>query len=528
MQKDTEPKLGGWYAHYALFVLVIVYVFNFIDRNILSILSQEIQADLGTTDAQMGFLYGTVFAVFYAVFGIPLARFADVWVRRSLISLGLMFWSAMTALSGFARSFPELAVYRVGVGIGEASASPAAYSMLADYYSTRVRATVIAIYSSGVYIGGGLGLFIGGFIMETWNDAHPVVEQAPFQLKGWHVAFLAVGIPGILMAAWVRTLREPKRGISEGLESEDHPSPLSVLREEFVSMFPPFNLVGLARAGASLKANAAAAVVIAVVAYGLIAATGSTAQWIALGIGIYVVFCWAQGVAVRDPATFAMIFKSKAMIYTMIAFPTISFVTYGVGFWTAPYLLRVHDTTAGEVGMWIGLGNAAGGLFGVILGGIMADRFKEWHPSGRLIIGYVAVFGTAPFVLWMLYTDNLYMAFFLNFVHHLFSACWPGIPPSTAADLVMPRMRAVAGAYYILINTMIGLALGPYAMGQLSDHFAAGGMDAADSLRSAIAYGLLIFVVSLTFLTLAWRNLPKDVGSRLQRARDAGEVVTQR
>ncbi|NJN50867.1 MAG: MFS transporter [Gammaproteobacteria bacterium] len=216
MQNDTEPKLGGWYAHYALFVLVIVYVFNFIDRNILSILSQEIQADLGTTDAQMGFLYGTVFAVFYAVFGIPLARFADVWVRRTLISIGLMFWSLMTALSGFARSFPELALYRIGVGIGEASASPAAYSMLSDYYSTRVRATVIAIYSSGVYIGGGIGLFIGGFIMETWSAAYPVAATAPLALKGWHVAFLAVGIPGILMAAWVRTLREPRVASAKG------------------------------------------------------------------------------------------------------------------------------------------------------------------------------------------------------------------------------------------------------------------------------------------------------------------------
>lgn len=213
----SAPRTGGWYAHYVLFVLVIVYVFNFIDRNILSILTQEIQADLGVTDAQMGFLYGTVFAVFYAVFGIPLARFADVWVRRSLISIGLLFWSLMTAMSGFARSFGVLAACRIGVGIGEASASPAAYSMLSDYYSPRVRATVIAIYASGVYIGGGIGLFLGGFIMETWNALHPVVADAPFNLKGWHVAFLAVGVPGILMAGWVRSLREPMRGISDGL-----------------------------------------------------------------------------------------------------------------------------------------------------------------------------------------------------------------------------------------------------------------------------------------------------------------------
>jgi MFS family permease len=527
MQRGDKPEFGGWYAHYALFVLVVVYVFNFIDRNILSILSQEIQADLGTTDAQMGFLYGTVFAVFYAVFGIPLARFADVWVRRSLISVGLLFWSLMTALSGFARSFPALAAYRIGVGIGEATASPAAYSMLADYYPTRLRATVIAIYSSGVYIGGGIGLFIGGFIMETWGDAYPIVEQAPFGLKGWHVAFLAVGIPGVLVAGWVRTLREPTRGISEGLIAAKHPAPLALLRDEFFSMIPPFNLISLARAGASLPVNALAALVIGLVSWALIAATGSVAQWIALGIGVYVVFSWAQTVAVRDPATFAMIFRSRAMIYTMIAFPTISFVTYGIGFWTSPYLLRVHETSAGEVGLYIGLGNALGGLLGVTLGGFMGDRFKLRHPAGRLLVGYVAVFGTAPLVLWMIYTDSLALAFALNFAHHLFSAAWPGIPPSTAADLVMPRMRAVAGAYYILINTMIGLALGPYAMGHLSDYFAATGMGAAESLRSAIAFSLLIFAVSLTFLTLAWRHLPKDEASRLQRARAYGEEVSQ-
>ena len=99
---QTGSRFGGNYSHWVLFVLVLVYIFNFIDRNILSILAEDIKADLGVSDAEMGFLYGTAFAVFYAVFGIPLARFADVWVRRSLVSVGLLFWSAMTALSGLA------------------------------------------------------------------------------------------------------------------------------------------------------------------------------------------------------------------------------------------------------------------------------------------------------------------------------------------------------------------------------------------------------------------------------------------
>ena len=276
-----------------------------------------------------------------------------------------------------------------------------------------------------------------------------------------------------------------------------------------------------------LTHNAIAAVTISLIAGLLMVLTGSIAQWVAIGIGVYVVFSWRQSLQARDPATFGMIFKSRGMIYTMIAFPTISFVTYGVGFWTAPLLLRLHDTSPAEVGMYIGLGSAIGGWLGVTLGGVLGDWLKRRHPAGRLIVGYIAVFGTAPLVLWMIYTDNLMMAFGLNVAHHIFSASWPGIPPSTAADLVVPRMRAVAGAYYILVNTFIGLALGPYFMGQISDVFAAGGMNDAASLQAAIASAMLIFVVTLVFLTLAWRHLPKDEASRLDRARALGEDISE-
>jgi len=520
----ATPRLGGWYAHYVLLVLVIVYVFNFVDRNILSILAEDIKADLGVTDAQMGFLYGTVFAVFYAVFGIPLARFADVWVRRTLISVGLLFWSLMTALSGTARSFAELAGYRVGVGVGEASASPAAYSMLADYYSPTVRATVIAIYSSGVYIGGGVGLMLGGLILGTWESSYPDPASAPLGLKGWQAAFLAVGIPGILMALWVRTLREPVRGISEGLVSRArHPHPFRLLGQELGAMLPGFSLIEIRRAGGSLSLNLAAAVLVGAVAAVLIWLTGSVAQWLALGVGLYVTFTWAQSLANRDPATFAMMFRSKALIYVTLAFPTIAFVTYGTSFWTPPLLLRLHDTSPEDVGYWVGLGNIAGGFLGVVLGGMLADRLKLWHPAGRLVIGFIAVFGTAPFVLWMVFTDSLVWAFWLNFIYHVPAACWPSIAPTTASDLVMPRMRAVAGAYFLLVNTFIGLALGPYVMGQLSDAFHRAGFDYAEALQYGITTGIAIFLLTLLFLVLAWRHLPADEASRIDRARALGE-----
>lgn len=518
---ESATKTGGWYAHYVLFVLVLVYIFNFIDRQILSILAEDIKADLGIGDAEMGFLYGTVFAVFYAVFGIPLARFADVWNRRSLVSVGLAFWSLMTAASGFARSFATLAACRIGVGIGEASASPAAYSMLSDYYPPRLRATVIAIYAAGVYIGAGIGIFLGGYILEWWSTTYPV--DPPFGLKGWQVAFMAVGFPGVLMAIWVRTLREPVRGASEGLVAEKHPAPFKLLGQELLAVVPPFNLVGLRHHPKVLRANLMYAAVFAVVAWGLIALTGSVAQWITTGFGVWVTVTWAQSLKIRDPATYAMMFGSKAFIFTMLAFPIMAFIGYGGGFWIPPLLLRVHEVGAAEVGLFIGLTAATGGFTGITLGGMLADKLKTIFPSGRIVLGYIVIAGKVPLLLWLLYTDSLVTAYILNFFLTAFSACAGGVPPSTAADLVMPRMRAVAGAFFILLNTFIGLALGPYAIGEISDVLNAGGLNDAEALRSAIALAIFSLVPALVFLVLAQKHLAKDDASRLARAKALGE-----
>jgi len=216
---NPKRNIDDAYARYVLAVLVLVYLFNFLDRQILSILAEDIRADLGLSDSSLGFLYGTAFAIFYAIFGIPLGRLADVTVRKNVIAGGLALWSTMTALSGTARGFGSLAFYRIGVGVGEASASPAAFSMLCDYFSPKLRATCCAIYSSGLYIGAGLGIFLGGLIVDRWNGAFPAGD-APFGLAGWQAAFMIVGLPGLLLAVRVWTLREPARGQSEGLEDQ--------------------------------------------------------------------------------------------------------------------------------------------------------------------------------------------------------------------------------------------------------------------------------------------------------------------
>ncbi|MCY3641092.1 MAG: hypothetical protein OXH37_08785, partial [Gammaproteobacteria bacterium] len=212
-------------------------------------------------------------------------------------------------------------------------------------------------------------------------------------------------------------------------------------------------------------------------------------------------------------------------IYTMLAFPMTAFLGYGAGFWIPPLLLRLHDASVTQVGLFLGLGAAGGGFLGITLGGWLADHLKQRIPGGRMIVGYIAIIGSIPILLLLLYSESLAVAFWLNFVLTAFSACCGGVPPSTAADLVMPRMRAVAGAYFILLNTFIGLALGPYFMGLLSDLFFARGMNEAEALRTAIAVSSLTLIPALLFMILAHRRLPGDEASRLDRARALGEAV---
>ncbi len=525
-EPDARDEVGGRYAWYVLVVLVIVYVFNFIDRQILSILAEEIKRDIGLSDAEIGFLYGTVFAVFYAIFGIPLGRLADVWVRKSLIAIGLAFWSAMTVLSGTARSFPVLGAYRIGVGIGEASASPAAFSSLVDWFPARLRATALSIYSSGVYIGAGIGIFLGGFIVDRWRSAFPD-GTAPLDLKGWHVAYFAVGLPGLLLALWVASLREPRRGQSEGLpEPARNPHPFRVLGSELMAVLPPLTLVSLHRAGAGsggIARNLAGALAIVLVAAALIRATGSVAQWIALGGGVYAAFSWAQGLRLRDAPAFALIFGTPALLLSATGFACIAFVTYGIGFWGAPFFIRQHGASAGDVGLYLGLAAALGGWIGVTLGGVVSDALRERTPHARLWLGLATIGFAVPAAVGMLYAPGIGLAYLLNFVFSIGSPLWVGPGVTTISELVLPRMRAVASAFYLLMVTFLGLALGPYTMGKLSDAFVAGGASPGDALRSAMLCGLAPLAISALCFALAWSRVAPAEATKLARARAAGE-----
>lgn len=199
---EARPKMLSLAARrYALVVLAVVYMFNFVDRQILAILLPQIRDEFGTSDTILGLLAGTAFAVFYVTLGIPIAQVADRCNRRNLIAAAVALWSVMTALSGFAANIWHLTAARIGVGIGEAGCSPPAHSMIADYFPPEQRSTAMGVYTVGISAGIMMAFIGGGWVAEN---------------VGWREAFFVVGVPGLLLAAIVRfTLQEPQRGASE-------------------------------------------------------------------------------------------------------------------------------------------------------------------------------------------------------------------------------------------------------------------------------------------------------------------------
>lgn len=518
------------YAWYALGILFLVYVLNFIDRQILTILAPDIKRDLGLNDADIGFLYGTAFAVFYALFGIPLGRLADAWHRVRLLTVGLAVWSAMTAMSGLATNRYQLAGARMGVGIGEATAGPSAYSLISDLFPKNMRGTALAIYSAGLYFGGGISLMIGGLIVDGWNKAYP--GGGPLGLVGWQAAFMAVGIPGLLLALWVATLREPIRGLVDGVPTKPSSTPFKGFFEELYAIIPPFTLLSaLSRGPKALAINIGAAALLVLGAIGMIwltggklnELTGTTLQWWCIAFGYYAVFSWASSLKNRDKPTFGLIWRSKAFMATILGYGTVAFMSYASTAFSPIYALEVLGEDAATVGFWVGGFGALSGFLGVILGGRMSDWLCQRIAAGRiLVVMFGLIAPIIPIILAFTTKSEPGNADFIRFVVFaslagLLASSALGAAAATTQDLVLPRMRGTATATFFLATTLVGLALGPYMAGQVSA--------LSGNLATGVLSTLLIVPFGLVALFIAYRHVPAAAVSVVARARAAGESI---
>ncbi len=205
------PYPNERYTWYVTSLLLLAYILSFIDRQIMSLLIEPIKADLGLTDGQIGLLLGPAFAIFYVTLGVPIGWLADRRSRRTIIGCGIAFWCLMTAACGLARNFPQLFLARIGVGAGEAVLTPSALSLISDYFPQRKRARAVSLYMSGISLGQGMANLLGGPLIAALMATPPFVLPMYGELAAWQSAFLIVGLPGLLLAALMVTVREPVR-----------------------------------------------------------------------------------------------------------------------------------------------------------------------------------------------------------------------------------------------------------------------------------------------------------------------------
>lgn len=226
MPIDTSAKYPNQtYAWYVVSILTLAYISSFIDRQILALLVEPIKADFQISDTQMSLLIGMSFALFYTLMGLPIGRMVDSRNRRNIISIGIAVWSIMTALGGMVRSFAQFFLARIGVGIGEATLSPAAYSIITDYFPKEKRATAIGFYSMGIFIGASMAYLLGGWIIGYTQDVDTLVLPLIGAVKPWQFVFIVLGLPGLLIALLVLTIKEPaRRSLNGELRQEKAPS----------------------------------------------------------------------------------------------------------------------------------------------------------------------------------------------------------------------------------------------------------------------------------------------------------------
>jgi predicted MFS family arabinose efflux permease len=246
---EKQQERASPAAWYGLGVLFVAYTFSFIDRSILSLMVEPIKADLGLNDTQVSLLHGLAFAIFYTLLGIPIARLADRRSRKHIIALGIVLWSLMTVACGLAERFLTLFLARVGVGVGEAALSPAAYSMLTDLFPKRQLGLAMSLYSAGVYVGAGMAFVVGGLAVAAAERHGPIAVPVIGNLEPWQMIFFIVGAPGLLVALLMLSVREPKRrgpevvGGGQGLGEV-----FAFIRSEprgFLAHFAGFSILGL-------------------------------------------------------------------------------------------------------------------------------------------------------------------------------------------------------------------------------------------------------------------------------------------
>ncbi|MDM8010801.1 MAG: MFS transporter [Parasphingorhabdus sp.] len=421
------------YRNYILGILLTVYIFNFIDRTIINILTEPIKESFGVEDWQMGLLGGPAFAILYTFVGIPIARFSEKHHRVWIIAGSVFLWSLMTVLCGFATSFIALFIFRIGVSIGEAGCSPPANSLIADYFVPAERSTAVSVYALGIPLGGMVAYVFGGYIvgsldgpiigalLASWNWTWAVNALDWQNIEGWRVAFVVVGVPGLIVAAIVKlTIAEPPRGYTDPVEMQN--------REQ---------------------------------------------------------------VGFRE--VLRILSQKPAYWHVTMGVTIASFVNYGVGQFFVSFLIRTHELSIFDASVKIAMALAVMAAIGTYMSGYLADRYAKRFPKALALIPMFALIGVIPMHVTGYLAESLWLAVPLMMVGQMLLYTYLCPLYAVPGGVVDSRMRATAVAVTLFIVNLLGYGLGPPLIGGLSTILNAtflSGLDPALTLEACKASNL--------------------------------------
>mgnify|MGYP001485579087 CR=1 FL=1 len=444
---SREAAPGSGYRYYVLAVLIFVYMLNFLDRQIIGILATPLKAEFGLSDSQFGLMGGLAFALLYSTLAIPIAWLADRFSRVWIMTTALALWSGFTALCGVAGSFTQLFLCRMGVGVGEAGGVAPAYSLIADYFPKAQRARALAAYAFGIPLGTAAGTLVGGLLAATY---------------GWRTAFVVVGLLGVIAAPLLRlTVRDPRRG------GMDEPVPAETAAPAAIAAppkAPPFGQV--------LKT------------------------------------------LLPKPSFWLLAFGAAAS----------SVCGYGVAAWLPSFFQRSFGLSLAQTAWYYSGIALAGGLTGIWLGGAVADRLGRASRGAYPLVPAIAFLISVPCFLLAMNSGAiigailpgagtnsvaaLTLAFLIFLVPTGLNLAWLGPITASVQHLVPATMRTTASALFLLINNLLGIAVGIFYFGWMSDLLRPAFGD--ESLRWSIYTGMGFYLLAAALLIGASRTLKKD------------------
>jgi MFS family permease len=439
---DEEPYPSSGYSWYVLTILTLIYVNSFLDRSILGLLVDPIRATLDISESQMGFIMGPAFGIIYIVAGVPLGRLADVLSRRWIIFSGQIFWSLMSVGCGLVRGYPGFLAMRMGLGVGEASLSPAAYSTITDLFPRYKLARALSVYGLGISVGAGLARLLGGVIIgfvegrDSWIV--PILER---QIHSWQVVFFFVAAPTIPLSILLLTVREPlRRGVAaKRVEKAD-------------------------------KAQAAAA-----------------------------------GVAEKLPLRVSLDYiwqNRRTMLCLSLGLAFLSFSGYGVGAWMPSHFIRNLGWQTRDVGIALGLNSIVAGALGMLFGGWLADRLhSRGVVNSKLRVAFISATCWFPFgILYPLMPNGAWTLAFLAPATFIGSMPW-GVGPAAVQEIMPNRVRGQASALYLFVLNLLGLGFGPYILALFTQYVFGGDTGVRWSIL-AVPVGAHVLSATLLFMGL--------------------------